>query len=92
MNKQLKEKLVKLKGGECNICGYKRSLSALHFHHVNPFEKKFNISDRNKLDDELIEELDKCILVCAACHAECHEGQLDIEYLSELLFDSKLTI
>ena len=80
----LKKKLVKKLGGECIVCGYKRCLAALHFHHLNPFEKKFNISDKNRLDNELKNELKKCVLLCNRCHTEYHNSMISAEYLIEL--------
>jgi len=71
-------KYKQLLGGKCNLCGYSKSLNALHFHHINPENKRFNITDAiwgagkfNQNDIEL--EIKKCILVCANCHAELHE-------------------
>lgn len=69
-----KEFCVNHKGGKCSICGYKKCLAALEFHHKNPIEKDFAITRmRSKsINKELIKELDKCILVCANCHRELH--------------------
>lgn len=69
-----KEELVKYKGGKCEICGYDKCLGALDFHHLDPSQKDFTISNSNiyKNLDKLKEEVDKCILVCANCHREIH--------------------
>jgi len=65
---------VSYKGNKCERCGYDKCLGSLHFHHKNPFEKDFGISEFKKIDrKKLIEELDKCILLCANCHGEIHE-------------------
>lgn len=84
MEDKLKERLVKEYGGECIICGYKKCLAALHFHHINPFEKDFNISEKTRLTKELREELDKCVILCANHHAEAHQGLIDPETLTIL--------
>ncbi len=66
-------------GGKCVVCGYDKYLGALHFHHLNPNEKDFTISnDRIKLV-EAVEESKKCILLCANCHAEVHAGLIELE-------------
>lgn len=67
---------VEYKGNKCQCCGYNNCLDALEFHHLNPNEKDFNISDRNLTYDweKIKNELDKCILVCANCHREIHAG------------------
>ena len=69
----MKNKLVQLKGGCCQICGYKKSIWALQFHHLNPTEKDFQLFKSCKDFNKLKQEAEKCILVCANCHAELHE-------------------
>ena len=70
---RLKKKLVDYKGGKCEICGYDKCINALDFHHLNPNEKDFGISNYMVLSfDKLKKEVDKCILVCANCHREIH--------------------
>lgn len=70
----IKQWALDYKGNQCSICGYNKCNDALEFHHLNPKEKEFNISDRNiKLDwPEIQKELDKGIIVCANCHREIH--------------------
>lgn len=70
----LRERSVDYKGGKCEICGYSRCLSALEFHHPNPIDKEFNISDRISSFEAIQSELDKCHLLCANCHREVHDG------------------
>ena len=77
IRRAIKIQLVKYKGGKCEKCGYNKCMNALQFHHQNQKEKDFNISNyacSKYLDlDKLYEEVDKCILLCANCHAEEHE-------------------
>ena len=71
--KRNKKKLVEYKGGKCEICGYDKCIDSLEFHHLNPEEKSFGISNGNiKSFKRLKEEADKCILVCSNCHNEIH--------------------
>lgn len=68
----------RLHGGKCAICGYEKYTGALEFHHIDPSQKDFTISnDRAKLE-ESIEESKKCVLLCANCHRELHAGIIDI--------------
>lgn len=67
-----KEELVEYKGGKCEICGYDKCITALHFHHKDPNEKDFTVSRKSYSFERLKEEVDKCILVCANCHSEIH--------------------
>ena len=75
--KRVKEELVAYKGGKCEICGYDKCIAALDFHHINPEEKDFAISNSNiyKNIEALKQEVDKCMLVCANCHRELHYQQ-----------------
>jgi hypothetical protein len=73
--RKLKEDAVVYKGGECAECGYKRCLAALEFHHLDPKHKDFSISKKRHTTLEKIKpELDKCVLLCAVCHREVHDG------------------
>jgi transcriptional regulator with XRE-family HTH domain len=76
---RLKVDLVAYKGGGCEICGYNKSLKALHFHHLDPKTKKFGISSANKSFLEIKAEVDKCVLLCSNCHSEVHEGLITLK-------------
>ena len=72
-----KYEIIKSRGGKCEICGYDKCEGALQFHHLNPQEKEFTISQVNLNEGEfsfenLLKEVDKCQLLCANCHAEQH--------------------
>lgn len=73
--RRTKLKAVEYKGGCCVKCGYNKSMRALIFHHLDPDKKSFAISQAGITRRwELIkEELDKCELLCANCHAETHD-------------------
>lgn len=68
-----KKKAISYKGGCCTLCGYAKYYGALQFHHLDPSEKE---ADWGKLRmrswSKITEELDKCLLLCANCHAEAH--------------------
>lgn len=64
--KEKRRRIKILRGGCCEICGYKKTLNALDFHHIDSSKKKYNISLLTSRPlTELIEELGKCIMVCA---------------------------
>ncbi|MCF0124740.1 MAG: hypothetical protein HUJ68_03110 [Clostridia bacterium] len=70
-----KKKMVNMFGGKCCLCGYNKCVSALDFHHMDKTTKEFDISKyTNSCDfsEELIEELKKCVLLCANCHRYLH--------------------
>ena len=70
----IKKLSVEYKGGKCSHCGYNKCLGALQFHHINPLDKDINWKTfkMKGFNEELKQELDKCILLCANCHAEEH--------------------
>lgn len=73
--------LINYKGGQCAYCGYNKCSRALEFHHLNPNEKDFGISTiltRNVAS--LKAEVDKCVLLCANCHAEEHQRLYEAGY------------
>jgi hypothetical protein len=77
-----KKKAIQLFGSKCQICDYNKCQNSLNFHHIDPSLKKFEISNafcRDKIsDEEVAEELKKCILICANCHNEIHAGITEI--------------
>ncbi len=57
------------------ICGYNRSVSSLHFHHVDPTTKSFAVNmAHGKSLAAFKAEARKCVLVCANCHGEIEAG------------------
>lgn len=63
-----------LKINGCAICGYDKCDRALQFHHTNPEDKKMEVAQRilHRKNSVIVDELNKCILLCANCHAEIH--------------------
>ena len=70
----LRDQAIAYKGGRCNICGYNKCPSAFDFHHLDPMEKDFTISSHMTSWERIKKELDKCVLLCATCHREVHDG------------------
>ena len=72
----IKHKLITYKGGKCGKCGYDKCEGALQFHHRDPSQKEFTIAEVNVNNlfsmQTLLDEVDKCDLLCANCHAEEH--------------------
>ena len=69
-----KRNLVKVCGDKCAICGYDKIPDSLEFHHINPDEKSYGIAKNGTCHDleADLQEVQKCILVCANCHREIH--------------------
>lgn len=75
-----KKRALEYKGGKCIRCGYNKCYGALDFHHKNPKEKDINFKKIKcrKNFEEIKQELDKCILLCANCHREEHYNKNNI--------------
>ena len=74
-HQKVKRILVAEWGGACAICGYSRSVSSLHFHHVDPTTKSFAVNmAHGKSLAAFKAEARKCVLVCANCHGEIEAG------------------
>lgn len=68
-----KRKYVDLLGGKCEHCNENR-LVCLTFHHINPKEKITEVTAMmnnrriNATEEDILTEVEKCILLCSNCH------------------------
>lgn len=78
--KKIREMAIAYLGGKCQNCSYSRCHDALDFHHRDPKEKEFGISQNGltRSWDRVRKELDKCVLICANCHREVHAGIVNL--------------
>ena len=67
-----KERLLKLRGNKCSICGYDEVSDALEFHHIDPESKKGQV--QNMRINDAISEIEKCELLCCNCHKKAHKN------------------
>lgn len=63
--------IAKIKAAPCMDCGGVFASCAMHFDHRPGTGKMFNIGERfaSVAEDVLVEEIAKCDVVCANCHA-----------------------
>ena len=72
-----KARIIEAMGGKCNICGYNKCNGALELHHIDPSAKQFSfggIRANPTAWNNIVNELKKCILLCANCHREVESG------------------
>ena len=75
--RQVKRQAVEYLGGACKHCGLATDrMEVYDFHHVDPEQKDFIISQGVKCFEKIKTELDKCILLCANCHRLVHGYEL----------------
>lgn len=74
--RRVKEILVEEAGGKCSVCGYRRCMQALEFHHRDPARKEFSLGHlgHTRSIAATRAEASKCVLLCANCHAEVEAG------------------
>ena len=67
---------------ECLICGDRGKLH-LQFHHLNPKMKEYDIS---AMKIPTLQELRKCIVLCANCHIDFHHDvrKIHVDIVNEL--------
>lgn len=72
----IKRRLVEEAGGQCVVCGYAKCQQALQFHHLDPSAKSFHLGHQGQSRSlaRSREEAQKCVLLCANCHAEVEGG------------------
>jgi transposase len=76
--RRVKETLVAEAGGRCATCGFDAYVGALQFHHRDPATKAFEVSRQGVTRSlaRLRLEAQKCVLLCANCHAMVEAGLL----------------
>lgn len=87
-----KLELIKMMGGKCSKCGYDKNIAALDFHHLNPKEKSFQLDARhlsNTHMEKIMEEVKKCVLLCANCHREIHYPEQKMSVMENKVLTNK---
>lgn len=82
---QRKLELIAHFGGKCSHCGYNKNLAALVFHHLDPAQKDHNLDLRslsNRSLQSVLQEFEKCQLLCENCHRELHHPDLEMTQVS----------
>lgn len=72
--KNIKIQALEYLGWMCNTCKLvdKDYPQIYDFHHTDPSQKDFAISNSAKTFENIKSELDKCIVLCANCHRKEH--------------------
>ena len=77
---------IKYLGGKCVSCGWQGNQAAFQFHHLDSDKKDFIIGNvANKRWDLIKNELKKCILLCANCHAIKHSSKYGNKFINEAM-------
>ena len=88
-----KLQLIENKGNKCERCGYNKNIAALDFHHIDPLDKEFSLDKRtlgNTSMERILQEADKCILLCANCHREEHNPEACLDNMIQFKMDNSI--
>lgn len=76
---EIRQRLSSLqKEKKCKKCGFSDP-RALQFHHIDPKNKKNCVSvliSMGYKEETILEEVEKCIVLCANCHSILHSEKL----------------
>jgi hypothetical protein len=69
----------------CEICGYNKSMHALHFHHLHDKKIEFRfvkekITSLEEIKINIMNEINKCQVLCSNCHMVAHS---DVNFFKE---------
>lgn len=75
-----KLKAMALLGSKCKLCGIEydgKNAPIFEFHHTDPAEKDDGVTRMltNQAWSKTVEEINKCVLICANCHNKTHGGE-----------------
>lgn len=60
---------------QCSLC-LEKEPCCLEFHHLDPSKKEYTIASVSRFTtfDNLLKEINKCVVLCANCHRKVHAG------------------
>lgn len=90
--RRVKLKLIVGFGGRCAICKTSGHPIIFDFHHLNPIEKDFAISSRIRAWKQVVEEVQKCVMLCSNCHRLLHAGQVTVPVDAPRFIEPEITI
>ena len=71
--------ILEAKDKPCAICHQRFDPCCMDFHHINPAEKKYSVSEFHRYGLKYLQaEIDKCAVLCAHCHRKLHAGLVSL--------------
>ena len=76
VHRRKKALVTELKCQPCADCGQSFDPVCMDFHHIDPETKvgTIHVIMVNNTEQKLMEEIDKCVVLCACCHRLRHKG------------------
>lgn len=82
---RIKKKAVELKGGKCQWCGWSGDIGGFCFHHRDPSQKEFGLSNAITTNwEKFWKEVEKCDLLCCNCHMVFHSDYSGEQFLKDV--------
>lgn len=75
--------MLNKKSSGCCICGEK-DVACLDFHHISDKYDQISHMQTHSLK-RIVEEIDKCVILCSNCHRKLHYHNKSIEQLKQEL-------
>lgn len=83
-NKETIQKIIswldEIKSVGCSLCD-ETEICVMDFHHIDPETKVTEVAQlvKNCSFKRLVNEINKCVLICANCHRKVHKGLLKVD-------------
>lgn len=91
IRKRVKIALVEAFGHKCCCCGLIDDPVLYDFHHLNPENKKFSLSNPNTRSKvAYAEEAKKCIMVCSNCHRKIENKLINLDDYELISLDEEI--
>lgn len=75
----VRAKLNEYKLGKACICCGEDEPACLDFHHLDPNEKDFTVTQSmNRKWESILAEIQKCVVLCANCHRKVHANLITL--------------
>ena len=90
--KRIKIALVASFSNKCCSCGLEDNPVLYDFHHLNPEEKEFGISNASttRSKQAYANEAKKCIMLCSNCHRRLENDLISINDIEPIFFDENI--
>lgn len=80
-NERLREQAANLKTERGCLCCPEKDSVCLDWHHLDPKVKEGHVTDMITHNSwkAVLQELEKCVVVCRNCHAKIHAGKIKLQ-------------
>lgn len=90
--RRIKIALVEANGHKCACCGLVDHPSLYDFHHINPEQKSFGLSNASttRAKSAYAQEAKKCVMLCSNCHRRIENNLITLDDLDLTPFNEEI--